>query len=281
MRLVILKDLTVLPRNGFAAIMLGVESDTIPYRYHVVIPGDPAVFSLTQDKINFLEDLEGFTLADNIKNIKEHGIANMVNSWEDMRISPMGNKQASVELSRALGSKNPRAKKIPAQYLSGVQTSDNVIKYQFLECFDEESSRRMRRSLLLAWDKNDMPLRDARPWIHDMDCSVGGLASCNTFYSKHTSSIHKNYYYSKNRHGSNSAKKLSEINQENEDKQVTHIVQQHESREEIEQKLSRTQQEDEEQRLNRERKLRFNAAHLRLISSKKNRNQEINTSSTI
>jgi len=141
MRLIILKDLTVFPRNGFHAILLGCESDTIPYRYHVVIPRDPAVFSLTQDKIVFLEDLKGFTLAENIQNIKDHGSANMVNSWEEMRISP--------EPSGALGSRNPRAKKIPAQYLSGVQTSDDVIEYQFLACFDEESSRRMRSSLLV------------------------------------------------------------------------------------------------------------------------------------
>jgi len=96
---------------------------------------------LTQDKIVFLEDLKGFTLAENIQNIKDHGSANMVNSWEEMRISP--------EPSGALGSRNPRAKKIPAQYLSGVQTSDDVIEYQFLACFDEESSRRMRSSLLV------------------------------------------------------------------------------------------------------------------------------------
>jgi len=188
--------------------MLGRESDTIPYRFHVVIPGDPAVFSLTQDKIDFLEGLEGFTLADNIQNIKNHGIANMVNSWEEMRISP--------ELGVSLGSKNPRAKKIPAQYLSGVQTSDDVIEYQFLACFDDESSRRMRSSLLVAWEKNDMPLRDARPWIHDMDCSVGGLASCNIFYAKQAALRFKNYYYS----NKTPEKKRSEINQQEEDQNV-------------------------------------------------------------
>ena len=111
MRLIKLKDLTVLPRNGCDAILLGCDSHTIPYRYHVVIPGDPAVFSLTEGKINFLEDLKGFTLAENIQNIKDHGSSNMVNSWEDMRISPMGNKETSPELSAALGSRNPRAKK--------------------------------------------------------------------------------------------------------------------------------------------------------------------------
>jgi len=232
MRLIKLKDLTVLPRNGFQAIMLGRESDTIPYRFHVVIPGDPAVFSLTQDKIDFLEGLEGFTLADNIQNIKNHGIANMVNSWEEMRISP--------ELSVSLGSKNPRAKKIPAQYLSGVQTSDDVIEYQFLACFDDESSRRMRSSLLVAWEKNDMPLRDARPWIHDMDCSVGGLASCNIFYAKQAALRFKNYYYS----NKTPEKKRSEINQQEEDQNVK-------------------QQKERDH----ERGLRFHAAILRLTKN--------------
>ena len=212
MRLVILKNLTVLPRNGSCSILLGRESHTIPYRYHVVIPGDPGVFSLTEDKINFLEDLKGFTLAENIQNIKNFGITNMINSWEHIRINAMRNKQTSSELSRALGSTNPRAKKIPAQYLSGVQMSDDVIEYQFLACFDEESSTRMRTSLLLAWEKNDMPLRDARPWIHDMDCSVGGLASCNIFYAKQTA---LRYYSNKT-----PEKKRSEINQQEEDQNV-------------------------------------------------------------
>jgi len=274
MRLIKLKNLTLLPRNARYSIMLGRESHTIPYRYHVVIPGDPGVFSLTQDKINFLEGLKGFTLAENIKNIKDHGTANMINSWEHMRISPMGNKQASGELSSALGSTNPRAQKIPPQYLSGVQTSDDVIEYQFLACFDDESSRRMRTSLLLAWEKNDMPLRDARPWIHDMDCSVGGLASCNTFYAKQILSMHKNDPYSKKKHASNPAKKRFEINQQKEDEQETYNAQQHreehESHKEKEQLSSRNQEdnyesrENRKQRLDRDRRLRYNAALLRL-----------------
>jgi len=156
----------------------------------------------------------------------------MVNSWEEMRISP--------ELSVSLGSKNPRAKKIPAQYLSGVQTSDDVIEYQFLACFDDESSRRMRSSLLVAWEKNDMPLRDARPWIHDMDCSVGGLASCNIFYAKQAALRFKNYYYS----NKTPEKKRSEINQQEEDQNVK-------------------QQKERDH----ERGLRFHAAILRLTKN--------------
>ena len=137
-----------------------------------------------------------------------------------------------------------------------------MIEYQFLSCFDEESSRRMRTSLLLAWEKNDMPLRDARPWIHDMDCSVGGLSSCNIFYSKQISSMYKNYYYSNKKHESTPAKKRSEINQQKGDKGKTHNVKQEQEEHES--------QEENEQRLNRDRRLRFNAARLRLNFQKQN-----------
>ena len=66
-----------------------------------------------------------------------------------------------------------------------------------------------------------MPLRDARPWIHDMDCSVGGLASCNIFYAKQIALRYKNYYHSNNKQKSTPAKKRSEINQQEEETHKT------------------------------------------------------------
>jgi hypothetical protein len=233
--------------------------------YHVVIPGDPTVFSLTQDKIDFRENLKGVTLAENIENIKKHGPLHMVNSWENIRISPIGNKHTPPELWGKLGSTNPLSKKIAPQYLSGVQTSDDVIEYQFLKCFDNESAASMRRCLFAAWDKNDMPLRDARPWIHDMDCCVGGLASCNKFYAKrllerdpicrdantrHTSETEKKSHRTRNDDHAKTQAKYKEL----ESTLEKHIRQQ---------KIEHDAQTRNKQRIIDDRMLRYNAAMFR------------------
>jgi hypothetical protein len=254
MRLVVLKGLTRLPRNEVNAILLGRETNTIPYRYHVAIPGDPAVFSLTEDKINFREDMKGFTLVENIENIKRYGDTDMINSWENIRISPVGGNQKMPELWGKLGSTNPVSKKLAPQFLSGVQIKDNEIEYQFLQCFDKESADAVRRSLFAAWEKNDMPLRDARPWIHDMDGCVGGLASCNQFYANLTE------------HASRPKKLPSALKDKHHDRTKDKHEEESTFDEHIRQsEKARDDQTRNDQRIIYDRNLRLNAAILRNI----------------
>jgi len=176
MRLVKLQHLNALPRNGRYAILMGEAQDG---SYNVAIPGDAAVLGLQSKNINFLPELGGYTMSQNILTLKWYQI-DVLTAWKDIYVDPnsiysMGS-MLGVQPDDICSVKH----KIPDQVLCGAQVSPYTICFGLIDV--EDMSPRFRREheamLFMCWRNNDMPYRVFNP----LSQTQTQLGSCNRFY---------------------------------------------------------------------------------------------------
>jgi len=175
MRLVKLQHLIALPRNGRYAILVG---DAEKGRYKVAIPGDSAIFSLKSNNINFLPELKGYTMSENIVTLKRHQI-DIVDAWKNIYIDPGSVYSMGSSLGIKEGEIGIARHKIPDQLLFGVTTSSNTIEFGFINLDETRELSKVvcEKVLRRCWDDNDMPYTSSDP------SSEKNIGSCNHFYA--------------------------------------------------------------------------------------------------
>ena len=174
MRLVKLQHLVALPRNGRYAILLG-EAEHGSYK--VAIPGDGAIFGLNSKNINFLPELKGYTMSQNVLMLKRHRI-DVLNAWKDIYVDPNSIYSMGSSLGVQPDDICSVRHKIPDQILFGVAESPCTIVFGLIniEEMDSISKRLHEKMLFMCWHTNDMPYRDPNP------LSETPMRSCNDFY---------------------------------------------------------------------------------------------------
>lgn len=161
MRLVRLQHLVALPRNNRYAILLGEARDG---SYRVAIPGDAVIFGLKSKNIDFLPQLKGYNMCENIKTLKRHPI-DVETAWKDIYIDPNSTYTMGEFLGVGPDEICGVREKISDRFLFGEQESASLVVFGLADTATmEKLSLTLHTTMLsMCWGRNDMPYRDLSP----------------------------------------------------------------------------------------------------------------------
>jgi len=165
LRLVKLKNLVDLSRNGRFAILLGSGPDDACWQ--VALPGDISVFSLATHNIDFLPTLHGQTFVENIATLKKHGI-DIMKCWKNIPDDPVAPMLPG------------QSQQVVTRLLVGKKSSVNTIEFSLIKPHSAASENVLK----LMWYMSDIPLTS------HSSASGNIFGSCKAFYAEHKPTLY-------------------------------------------------------------------------------------------